>query len=131
MCNWCHAILKRESRYTSKVLDLSINLYFRLVLEDHFNLQQLAWLRTTIHDDQCLPHLSRLLPTELVNSQVWQLLQYRYPSIVREAIKTTYDAKRKRQKITMELICLRARSASYLIGNGASKMPNKLNHYQI
>ena len=129
MCNWCAAILKRESRYTSKVLDLSINLYFRLLLEEHFNLQQLTWLKTQIHDDQCLFQLTRLLPTEFVNSSVWNLLQYKYPSIVREAIKTTHDAKKKRQKISMELICLRARSSAYLLGNEPSKMPNKLNLY--
>ena len=130
MCNWCNAILQREKRYTNKLLDLSINLYFRLLLEEHFNLNQLGWLRTTIPDNQYLYQLSRLLPSEFVNSNVWTTLQFLYPSIIREAIRVAYDTKKKRQKISMELIYLGARTSKYLVGCQPSPTPNKLNQYQ-
>ena len=130
MCNWCNAILQREKRYTTKLLDLSINLYFRLLLEEHFNLNQLGWLRTTIPDNQYLFQLSRLLPPEFVNSNVWTALQFQYPSIIREAIRVAYDTKKKRQKISMELIYLGARTSKYLIGCQPSPTPNKLNQYR-
>ena len=128
MCQWCGAILKRERRYTNKILDLSINLYFRLALEEHFSLQQLAWLHSLIQKEDYAFHVSRYLPSEFVNSQVWDLLQRKYPSIIREAIKCSYDAKKKRQKVSMELIYLRA--SQYLSGNSPSTAPNKLNNYQ-
>lgn len=128
MCQWCQAILKRSRRYTSKVLDLSINLYFRLALEEHFSLQQLAWLNSMIPKEDYAFHVSRYLPSDFVNSQVWDLLHRKYPSIIREAIKCSYDAKKKRQKVSMELIYLRA--SKYLGRNGPATTPNKLNDYQ-
>jgi len=128
MCQWCAAILKREKRYCQTILDLSINLYFRLALEEHFSLQQLAWLNSIILKEDYAFHISRSLPSDFVNSQVWELLQRKYPSIIREAIKCSYAAKKKRQKVSMELIYLRA--SKYLSGNGPAATPNKLNNYK-
>ena len=128
MCQWCTAILKRERRYTSKLLDLSINLYLRLLLDDHFALEKLAWLNAMINTEDYAFHLSRYLPNEFVNSRVWDLLQYKYPSVIREAIRSAYLAKKKRKTITMDLIHLRV--SKYSNGCGPAATPNKLNHYQ-
>lgn len=129
MCHWCVSILKKESRFTKSVLDLSINLYLRLVLEDHFGLKQLAWLEKTIPSGEYSYYLSRLLPNELVQSSVWKLLQEKYPSIIKEAIKCSHEARKKRKNVSMELIQIKARASSYLTGNSPSATPNKLNNY--
>ena len=129
MCQWCTAILKREKRYTSKVLDLSINLYLRLALEDHFTLEKMAWFHSRLYTDDYAFHLSRYLSSEFVNSRVWYVLQHKYPSVIREAIKCTYETKKKRKKISMELIHLKV--SQYFNGSGPSATPNRLNHYRV
>lgn len=128
MCQWCAAILNREKRYTAQVLDLSINLFLRLLLDDHFELEKLAWFNSILSKEDYAFHLARHLPANFVNSRVWSLLQYKYPSVIREAIRSAYQAKKKRRKISMDLIHLRV--SKYLSWSGPAATPNKLNHYQ-
>ena len=130
MCKWCHSIIKRESRYTSKVLDLSINLYMRLAMTEHLNLAKLELLKSSISNGLYIFYLNKLLPAELVQSCVWECLVEKYPSVLRESIKATCDAKKRKESVTMELISIKARDSKYQTGCEMADTPNKLNDYK-
>ena len=130
MCKWCHSIIKRESRYTSKVLDLSINLYMRLAMAEHLNLEKLELLKSSISNGLYIFYLHKLLPAELVQSRVWECLAAKYPSVLREGIRASYDAKKSKESVTMELISIKARACKYQTGCEVADTPNKLNEYK-
>ena len=130
MCQFCRAIIKREERYLNKNLDLSVNLFLRLQLTQHFTVEELKWLKNSIESDQYCQHLTRLLPAEFVRSPVWGILRTKYSTIIVEAIRAAYEAKKKNKKVTMDLIYLTARAGQYLLNNSPSDTPNRLNNYQ-
>ena len=130
MCKWCQSILKRESRYTSKILDLSINLYTRLAMSEHLDLGKLEIIKSSISSGLYIFYLNKLLPAELVQSRVWECLYEKYPSVIRESVKATHEAKKKKESITMDLISTKARASKYKTGCEMIDTPNKLNNYQ-
>ena len=95
MCRFCSAIIKREERYLNTNLDLSVNLFLRLQFTEHFTVEQLKWLKNNIESDQFCLHLTRLLPMEFVRNAVWETLTTKYRTIIAEAIRAAYDAKKK------------------------------------